>query len=80
MLHMTEKLTGIIKFWNEKRGYGFIILDDGREIFGHDSQLTGEWLPNRDDKVEFILAAGRDGRLAAEQIVILGDPNITREE
>ncbi len=75
---MTEKLTGTIKFWNERRGYGFIRMDDGREIFAHDSQLTGEWMPNKDDKVEFIMGTGRDGRPAAERIVIL-DANETRE-
>jgi cold shock CspA family protein len=75
---MTEKLTGKIKFWNERRGYGFIIVDDGSEIFGHDSQLLGVWVPNKDDKVEFVMGTDRTGRTVAGQIVILGDPNMQR--
>ncbi len=75
---MTEKLIGTIKFWNELRGYGFIIMDGGNEVFGHDSQLQGEWVPNTGDKVEFIPGTDRNGRMMAGQIVILGDPNITR--
>jgi len=74
---MTEKLTGTIKFWNERRGYGFIRMEDGRELFAHDSQLIGEFVPNKDDKVEFAIGTGRDGRPAAQQIVIL-DANDTR--
>ncbi len=74
---MTEKLIGTIKFWNERRGYGFIIMDDGSEVFGHDRQLQGEWVPNTGDKVEFIMGTDRKGRVTAGQIVILGDPNLT---
>lgn len=32
-------MTGTIKFFNDKRGYGFIIGDDENEYFFHISQI-----------------------------------------
>ena len=54
--------TGIIKFFNRKKGFGFIIVDgSGKEIFFHATGLTGTRLINSGDKVEFEDAEGKSG-------------------
>ena len=40
---------GKVKFFNEKRGFGFIIPDnEGKEIFVHISNVEGELLKEND--------------------------------
>ena len=43
--------TGIVKFFNEEKGWGFITDEGGREIFVHRSGLTQP--VNEGDKVTF---------------------------
>ena len=33
------KITGIVKWFNEKKGYGFISQEDGNELFVHFSDI-----------------------------------------
>ena len=57
------KLTGIVKWFNRLKGYGFIQRDDdGLEVFAHYSDIEGDGYRNlyEGDKVEFDLAD--DGR------------------
>jgi CspA family cold shock protein len=52
--------TGIIKFFNESKGYGFV-LEDGtqKEYFVHVSGLKGP--VTKDDKVSFEVTEGKKG-------------------
>ena len=60
----TSTNTGVVKFFNEAKGYGFIIDDvDGREFFTHVS-LTLDKI-NKDDKVSYELIEGKKGLNAA---------------
>jgi cold shock CspA family protein len=34
--------TGIVKFWNEKKAYGFITCEDGKEYYTYKPYLLGE--------------------------------------
>ncbi|MCD4680643.1 MAG: cold shock domain-containing protein [Bacteroidales bacterium] len=52
--------TGTVKFFNEAKGFGFIIEDDSKkEYFVHISGLIDE--VNEGDAVEFELTEGKKG-------------------
>lgn len=62
--------TGMIKFYNEEKGYGFLVDDETKEdYFFHVSQLKDLFISS-DDKVEFTLEKSkkRPGSLCAEGI------------
>lgn len=46
---------GIVKWFNDNKGYGFIIGDDGKEIFFHHSVIEADGFRSakENDKVEF---------------------------
>lgn len=65
--------TGIVKWYNETKGYGFIAPEGGaKDIFVHISSLQSSGLPGLSDnqKVHFELKEGRDGRLSAINVSV----------
>lgn len=59
-------MTGIVKFFNDSKGYGFITNDDtGKDIFVHVTALNGVEI-NEGDKVEYEEEEGRKGVVAAQ--------------
>ncbi len=61
--------TGTVKFFNEAKGYGFIILDGPsdkqQEIFVHVTALGGLVIREK-DRVEFEVVEGKKGMNAAK--------------
>jgi cold shock protein len=52
--------TGTVKFFNEAKGFGFIVADDDKsELFVHHSGLTDK--VREGDKVEFEVMQGKRG-------------------
>ncbi|OMH39914.1 MULTISPECIES: cold-shock protein [Desulfurobacterium] len=37
-----EKLTGTVKWFDSKKGYGFITADNGQDVFVHYTGIAGE--------------------------------------
>ncbi len=37
-----EKLTGTVKWFDSKKGYGFITTDNGQDVFVHYTGISGE--------------------------------------
>ncbi len=54
---------GTIKWFNAKKGYGFITADDGKEIFMHYTALKMEGYKtiNEGEKVQFEITNGEKG-------------------
>jgi CspA family cold shock protein len=53
--------TGIVKFFNKDKNFGFISPDDGsKDVFVHGSNVLGEEIADG-DAVEFEVGEGRKG-------------------
>ena len=50
---------GTVKWFNNKRGWGFIVKEDGEDIFVHSSGLVDDIRDN--DRVEFDSERGQKG-------------------
>ena len=66
--------TGTVKWFNTAKGYGFIAPDDGgKDVFVHVSAVQSAGLTELADnqKVEFELQSGKDGRSMAGELKAL---------
>ena len=64
--------TGTVKWFNADKGYGFITVDNGDEVFVHFSEIQGEGFKTLEEgqKVEFEVTDGARGP-QAENVVKL---------
>ena len=63
-----SKTVGMVKWFNNAKGYGFLGRDDGgADVFVHFSALSGEGYKSlqENDRVEFEIVAGQKGPQAA---------------
>ncbi|MGD2157219.1 MAG: cold-shock protein [Anaerolineales bacterium] len=67
---MSERLTGTVKWFNARKGYGFIGQEDGEDVFVHFSaiQMDGYRRLDEGQEVEFTIEEGPKGIQAAEVI------------
>jgi len=63
-------LEGTVKWFNQRKGYGFISAADGRDIFVHYSNISGEGFKTlvEGDMVNFDIVEGEKGP-RAENVV-----------
>jgi CspA family cold shock protein len=60
---------GTVKWFNPKKGYGFIAADDGRDVFVHYANISGQGFKTlrEGDSVSFDIVEGEKG-LRAENV------------
>lgn len=56
---------GVVKFFNESKGFGFIRKDDGNDIFVRYSEIKGHKILYEGQQVEFDIVEGKKGQQAA---------------
>ena len=61
--------TGVIKFWNESKKFGFIIPDEGGDdVFVHVTNVVGKVDLVKDQHVEYEIYSGKSGKIAAKNV------------
>lgn len=70
-----EKVTmanGTVKWFNEKKGFGFIEQEDGPDVFVHFSGISGSGFKslNEGDRVTFTVEQGPKGPSAVDVSVV----------
>ena len=61
------RMQGAVKWFNESKGFGFILDDGGEEVFVHFSAIQADGFKSlaEGDRVEFDVVPGEKGRQAA---------------
>ncbi len=68
MTHMPEQ--GTVKWYNDAKGYGFIVREHGADVFVHHASIIAEGFRslNEGDRVSFDVVEGPKG-LQAKNVV-----------
>ena len=67
-----SKEVGVVKWFNDQKGFGFITRENGQDVFVHHKAInaTGRRTLREGDRVEFIVTQGNKG-LQAEEVTVL---------
>ena len=65
---MDERETGVVKWFNDKKGFGFISRESGKDIFVHYSSIPSEGFRSlkEGDRVEFTVKDDDKGQAAVD--------------
>lgn len=71
---------GTVKWFNDAKGYGFIMREDGRDVFVHYSSIEGDGFRtlNQGQAVEYDEQEGPKGLFALRVQKVEGEPLLYR--
>ena len=63
---------GRVKWFNDQKGFGFIEVEDAKDVFVHHSAITGTGFKSlkEGDEVEFEISSGPKGPSAADLKIV----------
>jgi CspA family cold shock protein len=69
---VAERETGTVKWFNPDKGFGFIVRDQGGDLFVHYSAISGSGyrVLEEGQRVEFTFAQGQKGPQAQDVSVL----------
>ena len=69
---MADRETGTVKWFNARKGFGFIEREGGDDVFVHFSAIGGDGFKNLEEgqKVEFTVTDGEKGPQAENVISV----------
>ncbi len=69
---MADRETGTVKWFNEKKGFGFIVREQGEDVFVHYSSIKTDGFRTLQEgqKVEFDIGQGEKGPQAHDVVVL----------
>jgi cold shock protein len=69
---MQKRENGVVKWFNEEKGFGFIGREHGDDVFVHYKAIRGEGRRTlrENDRVEFSVEQGKKGLEAADVVVV----------
>ena len=74
----SEKHIGLVVWFNNKDGFGFISRDDEKDIFVHWSDIKEDGNNYRtltkDQKVEFSIGLNHKGEVKAVEVFVIAEP------
>ena len=59
-------MNGVIKWYNARKGFGFIEVEEGKDVFVHNTQVSEGIILNEGDKVTFEVEEGEKGPQAVK--------------
>ncbi|MDN5849432.1 MAG: cold-shock protein [Nitrococcus sp.] len=70
---MSERYTGVVKWFDDSKGYGFISQEQGPDVFVHFRAIRGEGFRTlrEGQRVEFDVVESPKGLQASDVIAIL---------
>jgi len=67
---VADRETGVVKWFNSSKGFGFIERDSGNDVFVHYSAISGDGYRSLEEgqRVEFTVVEGQKGPQAQDVI------------
>ena len=69
---MAERQKGVVKWFNANKGFGFIVSEEGEDIFVHYSAIAGDGFKTLEEgsNVEYDLAENERGKQAHDVTIV----------